>query len=135
MFKKILIGYILLLLGVFAMCAGENKKQIIKKISSKEGYQLIQQKKDDINFVILDVRTPEEFNDGHIDRAININLNSNDFKDQINKLDKNKIYVVYCRSGHRSGNAVKIMKDLKFMEVYDIGGIIQWEDAGYKLVK
>jgi rhodanese-related sulfurtransferase len=115
--------------------ASENKTQIIKKITSKEGYELIQKKKGDANFVILDVRTPDEFKSGHIENAININLNSGDFKDQLNKLDKNKIYVVYCRSGHRSGNAVKVMKELKFMEVYDIGGIIQWKEAGYDLVK
>ncbi len=132
---RFLLINITLLLGVMLINASENKTQIIKKITSKEGYELIQKKKGDANFVILDVRTPDEFKSGHIENAININLNSGDFKDQLNKLDKNKIYVVYCRSGHRSGNAVKVMKELKFMEVYDIGGIIQWKEAGYDLVK
>jgi phage shock protein E len=79
------------------------------------------------NPVILDVRTPEEYAEGHIHNAVNINLNSPDFKDEINKLDKNRTYLVYCRSGARSNTARKIMEESGFKYVINMtGGMNEW---------
>ncbi|MCK6599511.1 MAG: rhodanese-like domain-containing protein, partial [Bdellovibrionaceae bacterium] len=60
--------------------------------------------------VILDVRTPDEYLSGHIKGAINIDFYASDFQNQLGKLDKEKDYKVYCRSGNRSSKAVNMMK-------------------------
>jgi rhodanese-related sulfurtransferase len=79
--------------------------------------------------VVLDVRTQEEFDGGHIPKALNIDLRLGPgFLDAINSLDKSKSYYVYCRSGARSAQAVQIMRDLGFSETYNlIGGIQEWK--------
>ena len=79
--------------------------------------------------VVLDVRTEEEFESGYIPNAINIDIQmGNIFIDEINTLDKNKSYYVYCRSGARSAQAVQLMRDLGFNETYNLlGGILEWE--------
>ena len=79
--------------------------------------------------VILDVRTEEEFESGYIPNAKNIDLRMGPgFIDEINTLEKNKSYYVYCRSGARSAQAVQLMRDLGFNETYNLlGGILEWE--------
>ena len=79
--------------------------------------------------VVLDVRTKDEFESGHIPNALNIDLRLGPgFIDKVNALDKNKFYYVYCRSGARSAQAVQLMRDLGFSETYNlIGGILEWE--------
>lgn len=79
--------------------------------------------------VILDVRTEEEFESGYIPNAKNIDLRLGPgFIDEINTLEKNKSYYVYCRSGARSAQAVQLMRDLGFNESYNLlGGILDWE--------
>ncbi|MEM3061226.1 MAG: rhodanese-like domain-containing protein [Candidatus Bathyarchaeia archaeon] len=105
--------------------------QTIERITPREAYALIQKNKDNLNFIILDVRTPEEFVNEHIDDAINLNYYSETFRDDLNGLDKNKTYLIYCRSGSRSGIALEIMKELGFREVYDMsGGITAWKAEG-----
>ena len=79
--------------------------------------------------VVLDVRTEEEFESGYIPNAINIDIQmGNIFIDEINTLNKNKSYYVYCRSGARSAQAVQLMRDLGFNETYNLlGGILDWK--------
>lgn len=85
--------------------------------------------------VTLDVRTPGEFMTGHIQGAQNIDFESGNFENQIAALDKNATYAVYCRSGNRSGQAVAIMHDAGFHNVYNLnGGIIDWTNSGMMLV-
>ena len=77
--------------------------------------------------ILIDVRTPEEFASGYLKGAVNINYNAPDFADQIAKLDPTKTYLVYCRSGMRSGNAGKILSDKGFHTVYTLkGGLNAW---------
>ncbi len=84
------------------------------------------------DLVVLDVRTPDEFAAGHLDGAVMIDFYSDDFAEQIAVLDPNASYVLYCRSGNRSGQAASIMKSLGFNDVADIdGGIMSWLDAGF----
>ncbi len=105
----------------------ETPTQIIEDITPQEAFTLIQNNKNNPDFVILDVRTPEEFADGHLENATNLDYYSETFRDELNKLDKDKTYLVYCRSGKRSRNAVDIMEELNFKEAYNMtGGIIQW---------
>ena len=85
--------------------------------------------------ITLDVRTPGEFNEGHIEGAQLIDFQSGNFENEIATLDKSKTYAVYCRSGNRSGEAVKVMSDAGFTSVYNLnGGVIDWANAGLPLV-
>ena len=79
------------------------------------------------NSVVLDVRTPEELNDGAVPGHKMINFFDPSFQQKVAKLDKSKTYLVYCRSGNRSGNACKAMGDMGFEKLYNLeGGIFGW---------
>ncbi len=73
--------------------------------------------------MIIDVRTPAEFTGGHLDGAVNIDIQSPDFASQIDALDRNGSYVVYCRSGNRSGMAMTQMLDMGFTDVSNAGSV------------
>jgi len=83
----------------------------------------------DENAFILDVRTPEELEEGYIPNAINIDFYlGQDFLNEVQKLDKGKNYYVYCRSGNRSGQACAIMNSVGFKNAYNLeGGFMNWE--------
>jgi len=84
---------------------------------------------------VIDVRTPDEFAAGHIENAINIDVEGGNFDAGIADLDKAKTYAVYCHSGRRSGIAANTMAAAGFTNVYDLdGGIIAWGNAGDTLV-
>lgn len=87
------------------------------------------QLENDKNAVVLDVRTDAEVADGIIPNAIHIDIyKGQDFIDEIETLDKDKNYYVYCRSGNRSGQACAIMEQLGFEKAYNLeGGILEWE--------
>ena len=72
--------------------------------------------------VLIDVRTPAEFNGGKLPGAKNIDMFSKDFLTQIDKLDKDKTYLLYCRSGNRSGQACNIMAGRGFTKLYNMAG-------------
>jgi rhodanese-related sulfurtransferase len=83
----------------------------------------------DENTVILDVRTEDEYNDGIIANAINIDIHKGQgFIDSLEVLDKSKNYYVYCRSGARSAKACEVMENLGFENAYNLlGGILNWD--------
>ena len=113
-----------------------NETTTIEDITPQEAFTLIQNNQDNPDFVIIDVRTPEEFTGEHIENAININFYSESFQDTLNTLDKNKTYLIYCAVGGRSGSALDIMAELNFKEAYNIlGGINQWKAGGFPTVK
>ena len=87
------------------------------------------------NAIILDIRTPEEFYAGTIEGSINIDYYAPDFAAQLDKLDKDADYVMYCNSGNRSGEAMDIFSDLEFQSVTEIdGGIQAWYSDGLPVV-
>ena len=87
------------------------------------------------DLVILDVRTPEEFAEGHIEGAVMVDFYSDTFDAQLAALDPDVPYVVYCRSGNRSGQTITKMEQIGFQSVEDIdGGVVAWADAGLSLV-
>lgn len=79
---------------------------------------------------LVDVRRPNEYQEGHIDGSVNIDFLEDDFAVKIEgRLDKEKPVMLYCRSGRRSANAAKQMQALGFKEIYDLeGGFLQWEE-------
>ncbi len=75
------------------------------------------------DYIVIDVRTPQEITQGKVKAdALEINFYDQDFREQIAKLDRNRKYLINCRSGARSGKAVQLMKELGFSEVYDLAG-------------
>jgi rhodanese-related sulfurtransferase len=109
--------------------------QIIESISPQEAFALIQQNQGNSDFVIIDVRTLEEIAEGYIEGAIFINFYSDTFRDELDSLDKDKVYLIYCRGGGRSELTLFIIEELGFMEAYDIlGGFAAWKDAGLPII-
>lgn len=81
--------------------------------------------------IILDVRTPSEYNGGHIQHAINADINNPNFANTIGQLDKSKPIFVYCLSGARSRSAVEYLLSQGFSQLYDLeGGMMKWRAAG-----
>jgi phage shock protein E len=105
----------------------------IRLVSATEGASLQADPPDDL--VILDVRTPEEFAEGHLDGAVMIDFYEADFADRLGELDPEVPYLLYCRSGNRSGQTTAIMRDLGFTDVAGVdGGIVAWSGAGLQVV-
>jgi rhodanese-related sulfurtransferase len=125
--KKVfaLISSLLLLVGCSTSTAGATNMDVLefsKKITES-------------GVVILDVRTPGEFAEGYIEDARLIDFQGGSFETEIASLDKDVTYAVYCRSGNRSGQAVKIMQDAGFRNLYNLeGGVIDWANQGMPLV-
>lgn len=136
--RKILLLLLsaMLLAGVVLASACGNSTQNLKSVVPQVAYTLIQENQDNPDFIIVDVRTPEEYAAGHLENAILVDFYSPTFRDDINQLDKSKTYVIYCRSGNRSGQALSIMYDLDFIDVYNVlDGIVRWQSEGLPTVK
>ena len=126
--KKILILLSILSTALLLASCKASKKNY-EQITPQVAKQLIESEKD---LIILDVRTLEEYNNGHIKNAILIP--DYEIKDTAEKVlkDKNQLILVYCRSGRRSKNAAKDLVELGYTNVKEFGGIINWP---YEIVK
>jgi len=101
----------------------------ISTISAEAAAAITDNPPDDL--VVLDVRTPEEFAEGHLEGAVLVDFYAADFAEQLAALDTDVPYLVYCRSGNRSGQALGVMEQLGFASAVDVdGGIVAWADAG-----
>ena len=88
------------------------------------------------NAVVLDIRTGKEFGDGHIKGAMNLNFLGDDFKEKLAKLDRDRVYVMHCQSGGRSGRAKAVFKELGFKKILHIqDGYRAWASAGFAVEK
>ncbi len=111
-------------------------KQIMETISPQDAFKLIKEHENDSNFIILDIRPYEEFVEKHIAGAKNLDYDGHEFQKKVNKLDKEKNYVIYCRSGVRGGYFLEKMKDSGFKEAHNIlGGFRGWKVSELPLVK
>jgi thioredoxin len=109
-------------------CNSQNASQVQNPTAFNE---TIKTNKDAI---VLDVRTPDEFAEGYIEHAQNINYNGSNFKDEIAKLDKSKTYLVYCLAGKRSASAASYMRANGFNNVINLeGGILAWQQNNLPL--
>ncbi|WP_298237024.1 rhodanese-like domain-containing protein [uncultured Algibacter sp.] len=123
----------ILFLIVLVLCIGckktTNSNEQTKIVSPEEMQTLLQL--DDVQLV--DVRTPQEYKDGYIDNALNIDFLSSDFKEKIEKLEKEKPVIVYCRSGKRSSKCTEVLVEAGFKKIYDLeGGFTKWKQKGLK---
>jgi rhodanese-related sulfurtransferase len=84
---------------------------------------------------VIDVRTPAEFAAGHVEGAVNLDVTAATFEQQVEKLDQDEEYLVYCQSGNRSASAADAMADLGFGDVVDAGGILSLEAGGARIVQ
>lgn len=125
--KKLTIVLGIVLFVVTLGCINEEKAVIV----TPEEMQTILQSED---VQLIDVRTPEEYNEGHIENSQNIDYKSPTFAEDILVLDKTKPVIVYCKSGKRSGNSSKILKKAGFEIVYDLeGGILEWKGTRHEV--
>ena len=135
---KRLIGLaLILILGSAFVCCSENtpdnsqslqqeKSPFAKDIPQSELRSVLAQK----GVILLDVRTPEEFDAGHIEGAVNMNYYDDDFLEQVETLGKEKEILIYCRSGGRSSSAMSDMKSAGFKYMYNLeGGYMGYEKA------
>ena len=114
----------------------QRPQKAVKEVDAEEARVIIEEKKGSPDFVILDVRTDEEYSGGHIEGSTNIDVKSESFTDEVGKLDKSKTYIVHCRTGRRSETAVKIMEELGFTDIYWMrDGIVGWQGAGFPVTK
>jgi len=114
----------------------EKTPSIYEDITPEESFRLIQQHLNDKNFIILDIRTPEEISNGYIENATFINYKNDNFAKEISKLDRSNIYLVYCKGGIRSEKAIELMKNLGFRYLYNMpGGFDEWSELHYPFVK
>jgi rhodanese-related sulfurtransferase len=118
--------------GVFE----QNSENYSSNLSATEAKTLIEQNKSNPNFVVLDVRTLSEMEEGYIENSINLDFRNSEFEQKLDNLDKTKTYLVYCKTGFRSQKAVDLMKQKKFSQVYNItNGILDWKNQGFETQK
>lgn len=128
--RRLLIS--LLTIGLIATACGTTTETGVVSVSASDAYAITTEPPADL--VVLDVRTPEEFSEGHLTNAVNVDFYATDFAANLAALDKDVPYVLYCRSGNRSGITAGEMRSLGFTEVYEIdGGILSWLDNGLPL--
>jgi len=143
--RRILVLVVVGTLGVVTSCGSDDSSSAatiaatadtfgdFATISPQEAATIVAQPPADL--VVLDVRTPEEYAEGHLDGAVLVDFYDPDFADQVSQLDPEVPYLVYCRSGNRSGQTLTLMEQLGFTSVADVdGGIVAWQSAGLPVV-
>lgn len=129
--KGILLGTLMIF---FFSCTNHSQKQLGVQLVSVQAFA--EALKSTPNATIIDVRTPEEFEGGHLTDAVNFNVLGPDFQSQVAKLDKTQPVFVYCKVGGRSADAVEKMKSMGFTTIYDMkGGYMAWSSAGMESTK
>ena len=120
----------LLLTPVLALAAAP-----IEDIRARTAKGLIQENLSNPDFTILDIRTPREFDGGHIAGARNIDFYAQTFAQEFRSLDREKTYLIYCRSGNRSRQLMGAVDKMRFKKVFHMrSGLVDWVGQGFKLV-
>lgn len=124
---------LILSLGATAPLAAGTR---FSEVTVDQARELMRKHAGTADFVILDVRTPEEFAEGHLAAAVNVNLMAPVFESRVGSLDRGKTYLVYCRTGNRSAKAIQVMERLGFRSVHHMfEGIIGWQKKAFPLSK
>ena len=107
----------------------------LNDITLSKAKELIEANAGNSSFVLLDVRTPQEFESGHLSGAVNIDYYAKDFRDQIGKMNKSNTYLIYCRTGRRGAEAANILKGMGFNSTYNMQwGIESWNASNFSIV-
>ncbi len=118
---------VIAVLGLFILQACSGGSNEIQYLGPAEFQKSIETKKG----LLIDVRTPEEYVEGHIKGSATIDFYEPNFESKLNRLDRNKAIFVYCASGSRSGKTSKMAHTLGFKEIYTLkGGFNAWEESG-----
>ena len=116
----------IIILSIVILGFSAHGQQVVKCLDKSACLKELQQDK----FLIIDVRTPQEFSKGHLENALNYNYYEADFKEKINALDRKQKVLVYCEVGGRSADAVKQFKSLGFDYIIEIkGGYRNWKNT------
>jgi len=122
----IVIFIVVIFTGIKKIYAAQVAKNSCFENIGNDGFKYRMKDKEQV--VLLDVRTLGEFKAGNIENSIHIDVLQNSYKEQVSKLDKEKTYLVYCRSGNRSIKAAVILCDLGFTKVYNLSnGYMKWK--------
>lgn len=135
--NRLLISVIILFGFTFVGCKKQPKPSMVEThivdVTPSQGNTILEKEKN--NLVVLDVRPAEMFAADHLPHATNLDFCELDFKDQLENLDKNKTYFVYCQIGKRSRQTVDMMKTMGFKKIYHLkDGFIQWQEQGMPAV-
>lgn len=117
-----------LLLAVVALTgcsSGTATGEAVRTVAASEAQQIVED-----GAVVIDVRTPEEFASGHVADARNIDVQADSFRAEVDELDREATYVLYCRSGARADAAGQLMREMGFTDVVNAGGFEDLADAG-----
>jgi len=127
--KRAAVGFALAA-SIVAGCGGTSTEASFELVAPPAAAEVIAGESP----VVLDVRTPEEYAEGHLADAVLIDFYDADFAVQLDELDKDVTYVVYCRSGNRSESTIQTMRELGFTDVVEVaGGIQAWVASGLDL--
>lgn len=130
------LALIALVFFVVMIGAGKAGGDAGRNMGPGEAQALIRENAGTRDFVVLDVRTPGEFAQGHLEGAVLVDYRSPGFREEMAGLEKTKTYLVYCRTGNRSARAMGIMGELGFRSIYNLeGGIKRWVEEGLPAVR
>jgi len=130
--KLVSVVFAIIFLSILSVNA---KCQTYEEIIPEEAFHMIQKQKGNSDFVVIDVRTPEEFARERILGAVNIDIRSETFREEVERLPREKVYLLYCRTANRSVRAFEVFQELGFREVYHmLWGIVGWKEAGLPVV-
>ncbi len=120
------LAFLVVVIGAAAAGGDETRD-----VGPKDAQALIRENAGNREFVVLDVRTPEEFAQGHLEGAVLVDYRSPGFREEVAGLDRTKTYLVYCRTGNRSARALGTMRELGFRSYFHLeGGIKRWLEEG-----
>lgn len=127
--------YIFLLILLGAGCTTSSTGKIYH-LSALEASELIKKNSGNTQFVILDVRTSNEFKQGHLAGAVKLDYYQPNFRKSLQELDKSKTYLIYCTTGYRSSRTIKMIETMGFSAIYHLQlGIVEWYSQKLPLVR
>jgi len=131
--KNIYIAFVPAFLLFLFSCGAKNTENHISDGGRLDASTFQTKIETEKKYILVDVRSPEEFASNHIKGAVNININSSEFEEKIKLIDKSNTILVYCKSGGRSSKAYNTMQNFGY-NVYELrGGLLKWQSAGYPI--
>jgi rhodanese-related sulfurtransferase len=125
------IAMLLLTLGTDRVVVAQETKTDVKPVVKQIDIEQFDKMRTQKDTVVLDVRTSQEYKQGHVPGSINVDISDPQFRKKVEELDKSKSYLVHCARGVRSARATKIMAPMGFTNLFDYhGGFDEWKKSG-----